>query len=152
MSELELELPDDARAQVGGAMVDCFEDLAGVFGETFVPAAGEGSECLVEGVDEEILADIAAAGIIEGETAENTQAAAVVLVENAPGDCAEELIVTALVADGSIAEESAGCVRDQLDDEVARTLLIAGVTGEQPSQDDLTAASAAFLSCAASGG
>jgi hypothetical protein len=147
LAEINVDLPDDAREQVGAAMVDCIEDLTASLGEGFTAAAGEGSECLLENIDEREFADAAAVVIVEGDSDENAQAAALVLVDNASGECAEGLIVASLVADGTITEDSVDCVRAGLDDEVARRMLRAGVAGEDPSSDDVNAFAAAVVAC-----
>jgi hypothetical protein len=143
-ADLDVDVPDDARDQVRSAFTECFDDLAGTFGGAFGAEAGVDAHCLTDNVDEDELAGAVADLVLEGDADALEEA----LLEDVSPECAEELLISRAVEDGTIPEEDAPCIANELDDEVSLRIFQLGFTGEEPGSIDAAALEEAFITCA----
>ncbi len=89
VSDLDVDVPEDAREQVESAITDCFDDLRGTLARAFGAEAGVDAGCLAENVDEQDLA----AAVTDLFLAADEGAMEEVLLSNVTPACAEGLLI-----------------------------------------------------------
>jgi hypothetical protein len=146
LSDLDLDVPEDAAERVSSALTECYEDVSGVVGEGLAAQIGADAECLTENLDEAALADALADRFIE-ETEETGQALARAVFGDVSPACAERLLIGAAVEDGNITEAAADCIARELDEAAALRILQAGAAGGTPDPEDATALQQASSAC-----
>jgi hypothetical protein len=146
LSDLDLDVPEDAADQVSAALTDCYDDLSGVVGEGLAAQVGADAQCLTENLDEAELADALAGRFIEENEDSGEALARTVFADLSPA-CAEQLLIGAAVEDGSIPERAADCIARELDDAAALRILQASTSGGTPEPEDATALQQASSAC-----
>jgi hypothetical protein len=146
LSDLDLDVPEDAADQVSAALTDCYDDLSGVVGEGLAAQVGADAECLTENLDEAELADALAGRFIEENEDSGEALARAVFADLSPA-CAEQLLIGGAVDDGSIPEGAADCIAGELDDGVALRILQVSIAGGTPEPKDATAFRQAASAC-----
>jgi hypothetical protein len=151
LSELDIEVGDDAGDQVADAMTACLDDafFAKLFAEQF--GYDELPEACEDFFNTENWAPVAAASFVSDGDGDGDEAIGDLMAE-APGACAERLLLDSIAHGGDITAEQAACIGDALDDGDAAAIWQATIAnGEDWTDDNAELAGrlqAAFASCA----
>jgi hypothetical protein len=146
--DLGLDTSDEVVDEIAVAVDDCLGDELAPFVADAFEVEGDAGSCLADAaLENDELDRLFAAAVVRGGDGEGGAELAVAIVEDAPASCLEEVLIAQGLSSGDIDPAQADCIRDGLDDEVARRVLLSAVAGDEPVEDDFALLEGVILGC-----
>ncbi|QGG96866.1 hypothetical protein [Actinomarinicola tropica] len=145
--DLPFLLPEDAPERIETTIQECI-DLDATLQEQVGSGMPIGdASCLTDAMDHDVVAGMLADALIHADEDRAAERFGASLLQGAPPDCIERLILDGLVGDGSLTPEQAACVAPALDDALAHRVFVTAAGGGTPSPEDQAAFEGALRGC-----